>query len=323
MDWVRNNRFMAGFLAFLVVGAGALGYLLYTSYGHYNDVAQEYDRQVKELQRLQALKPFPDDEGLKKFSEFRQNYAAEVNALQVKLAAYEPPPDKETITPIQFADKLRKTVDDISGAAQGVGMALPTNFYMGFESYRNTPPDAAATPLLSRELDAMTELVQLLIKQRAVSLNLIKRAPLPREPGASNPAAASAASRAGGKPGSDLVVRYPVEIGFTSQPSSFHEVINAITSANRLYVIQALEIKNKEQKGPLREDPAAAATRNNPGFSQPPPPPGSQGVDPNGVPNPNLPAAGPPPLRYVVGLEKIDADLRLELVKVEPPSGVR
>ena len=156
-----------------------------------------------------------------------------------------------------------------------------------------------------------------------MSLNLIKRAPLPQEPGASVPAA-SAASRAPAKTaGSELVVRYPVEIGFTAQESTFHEVVNAITSANRLYVIRALEIKNKEPKGPPREDPAAAlAAQNNPGLGQPPPP-GSQGVDPNGVPNPNLPAAGPPPLRYIVGLEKIDADLRIELVRVAPPSGVR
>ncbi len=329
MDWIRNNKFMAGFLAFMLIGAAGLGYLLYTSYGHYDEVSQEYDKQVKEMERLQQLKPFPDSKGLEKYTQFREQYSSDVNALQAKLAAYEPPAEKEVPTPIQFAEKLRKTVDEISGAAQAVGMALPANFYMGFEIYRGAPPDAAVTPLLSRELDALTDLVRLLIKQRTVSLNSIRRAPLPREPGAANAPAAEAAAapgRPGGKPGpaaGNLIVRYPVEISFTAQPSAFHEIHNAITSADRLYVIRAVEVKNKEPKGPLRDDPSAVVQGGlNPGTPSTPPSPGAP--DANGVPAQQLPDKNvPPPLRYIVGLEKIDADLRIELVKVEPPAGAR
>ena len=322
MESIRNNKFTTVFAAIMVIGVGVLGYLLYSSYSHYDEVSQEYDKQVKELQRLQALKPYPDSKGLQKYSEYRQSYGAAVNALQAKLASFEPPPDQEVPTPIQFADRLRKTVEEISSAAQGVGMALPANFYMGFEAYRGAPPDAAVTPLLSRQLDAMVDLMRVLIKQRAVSLNVVKRAPLPREPGgptAPAPAAAGAPrSGANAAPAaSSLIVRHPVEIAFTAQPSAFREIVNAITAAERLYIIRALEIKNKEPKGPLREDPLAMQMTG--GVPQPPQPPSDPG--PNGVPNPPLPANGPPPLRYVVGLEKVDADLRIELVKVEPPQG--
>ena len=322
MDWIRNNKFMAGFLAFMVVGVGLLGYLLYTSYSRYDDVAQQYDRQVAELNRLQGLQPFPDDKGLKKFTELRHNYASAVSTLQSQLAAYEPPPENPPLTPIQFAEKLRKSVEDVSGAAQNVGMALPENFYLGFEQYRGAPPEAAATPLLSEELDAINDLVGLLLKQHVERLNAISRGRLPHEAGAVVAAPAAAVPpRPGPKaesPAAELVVRYPVDISFTAQPSAFRAILNEITSAKRLYVIRALQVKNQMDKAPLREDPNAAVVGGiDPAAAAAPEPPSA---DQNGVPVPPLPKKGSAPLRYIVGLEKIDADLRIELVKVEPPA---
>ena len=320
MDWIRNNKFMAGFLAFMVVGVGVLGYLLYTSYARYDEVSQQYDRQVTELKRLQQLSPYPDDNGLKKFVALRQSYAASVNTLQAKLAAYEPPPENPPLTPIQFADKLRKVVEERTSAAQAVGMALPDNFYMGFEQYRGSPPDVAAAPLLSQELDEIDDIVGMLLRQHVEHLTAINRAPLPHEPGG-DVAPAPNPARPGAKPAAadeDLIVRHPMEISFTAQPSAFREVLNQLTSASRLYVVRALQVKNQMDHGPLREDPNAAVVGGvNPQGA--PPPSGPPGLDKNGVPIPQLPAKEAAPLRYVVGLEKIDADMRIELVKVTPP----
>ena len=321
MDWIRNNKFMAGFLAFMAVGVGVLGYLLYTGYSRYDDVAEQYDKQVSELARLQNLQPFPDAKGLQKFTELRQNYSSAVKTLQMDLAAYEPPPENPPLTPVQFADKLRKVVEDVTSAAQNVGMALPENFYMGFEQYRGAPPDVAAAPLLSQELDAINDLVGLLLKQRVARLTSITRGRLPHEAGSfAAPAAPAANGRPGGKAeaAEDLVVRSPVEILFTAQPSAFHAVLNEITDAKRLYVIRAVQVKNEMDKAPLRDDPSLAVVggveqAGAPAAAEPP------SADQNGVPVPPLPKKGPAPLRYVVGLEKLDADLRIELVKIAPP----
>ena len=324
MDWIRNNKFMAGFLAFMVVGVGALGYLLYTGYSRYDEVAQQYDRQVAELKRLQQLQPFPDEQGLKKFTELRRSYASAVSTLQAKLAAYEPPPENPPLTPIQFADKLRKSVEDVTASAQNVGMALPENFYLGFEQYRGSPPEAAATPLLSEELDAINDLVALLLKQHVEHLTSISRGRLPHEAGGSAapvvPAAPGFPGRPGVKPESpvdNLVVRYPVGISFTAQPSAFRAILNEITAAKRLYVIRAIQVKNQMDKAPLREDPNAAVVGGtDPAAAAPAEPPSA---DQNGVPVPPLPKKGAAPLRYIVGLEKLDVELRIELVKIEPP----
>ena len=322
MDWIRNNKFMAGFLAFMAVGVGVLGYLLFTSYSHYDEVAQQYDKQVSELKRLQQLQPFPDEQGLKKFTERRKSYASAVSALQAKLAAYEPPPENPPLTPIQFADKLRKTVEDVSGAAQNVGMALPENFYMGFEQYRSAPPEASATPLLSQELDAINDLVGLLLKQHVERLTAISRGRLPHEAGGVvAPTSPVGPGRPAGKadPGTDdLVVRYPVDISFTAQPSAIRAILNDVTAAKRLYVIRAIQVKNQMDKAPLREDPNAAVVGGTDQAAATPAEPPA--ADQNGVPVPPLPKKGSAPLRYIVGLEKIDAEMRIEIVKVEPPS---
>ena len=321
MDWIRNNKFMAGFLGFMAVGVIVLGYLLYTGYSRYDDVAQQYNKQVSELERLQNLQPFPDAKGLQKFTELRRNYSSAVKTLQMNLAAYEPPPENPPLTPVQFADKLRKVVEDVTAAAQNVGMALPENFYMGFEQYRGSPPDVAAAPLLSQELDAINDLVGLLLKQHVARLTSITRGRLPHEAGGPTaPAAPAANGPRGGKAeaAEELVVRYPVEILFTAQPSAFHAVLDEVTSAKRLYILRAVQIKNEMDKAPLRDDPSLAVVggvdqAGAPAAAEPP------GTDQNGVPVPPLPKKGPAPLRYVVGLEKLDADLRIELVKIAPP----
>ena len=68
--------------------------------------------------------------------------------------------------------------------AQNSGVGLPEGFYLGFEQYRGSPPDAAATPLLDLQLDAVSNLVTILIKTRIDRLTSIKRAPLAQEGGA-------------------------------------------------------------------------------------------------------------------------------------------
>ena len=310
MNWVRNNRFLTGFLFVMLLGVGGLGYLLYTALDRYNTVDERYKSQVTELKRLQALPPYPDQANQVKYEEIRKNYAQAVRDLQSTLASYSPPPENPPLTPLQFQDRLRGVVEETIRQAQQAGVELPKEkFYLGFEQYSGTPPDAAATPLLSEELNAINDLVTGLIKNKhAEALISIKRAPVPGEPGAAS-AAAPAASP--GRPAAaptpaPLVVKYPIEIAFTALPNSFREALNAITSAKPLYIVRALQIKNQVDKGPARTvEPAPGAV---PVPGVPP--------DPNAPP---LPDKGPPPLRYVVGQERLDVILRIELTQVTPP----
>ncbi len=316
MNWARNNRFLAGFLVVMLLGVGGLGFLLYTALGRYSSVDEQYKTQVTELKRLQALQPYPDQANQAKYEDLRKNYSVAVHDLQADLASYEPAPETPPPTPLEFQDRLRKAVEDTTAAAQHAGVEISTKdkFYLGFEQYSSTPPDAAATPLLSYELNAINDLVGILLQnKRAETLTSIKRGPVPGETGST---AAAPAPAGPGKPAAataaPLVVKYPLEIAFSATPNAFREVLDTITTSKRLFVVRAVQVKNQVPTGPLRAVPeapgavpvAAAGDPNNPNNTQP------------------LPEKTAPALRYVVGQEKLDVILRIELAKVAPPAAV-
>ena len=260
MNWVRHNRFLAGFLAFVLLGAGGLTFLLVTTLGRYQQIDADYKTQVTELQRLQALEPFPDAASQKKYELVRKEYTAAVTALQKNLADHNPKPANPPPSPIQFQDRLRQVVGDVSTLAQNTGVGLPEGFYLGFEQYRGSPPDAAATPSARHparrdfqsgddpDQDAHRQAFPpssaRLSRRRAVAmLSLRQRSRRHRAgPGA-------AAMSAGGA----LVTKQSMEIAFTSLPSSLLESLNNITRDKGLYLIRALQVKNEVDKGPARD----------------------------------------------------------------------
>ncbi len=221
MDWIRNNNFLAAFLAVMVLGIGGLTYLLIDSMGRYDQVAQDYDTQVKELKRLQALKPFPDQANLASYQEVKKTYKQAVDELQAKLAASSRAPETPPRDPTQFQDRLRRVVDDVTKAAQLANVAYPDDFYLGFERYRNSLPDAVATPLLSRQLDNIQELVGILIKERVDRITAVKRVMLPQESGGGAAPVFTPAQSQNNKPGAnaagaaELVTKLPVVLEFT------------------------------------------------------------------------------------------------------------
>ncbi len=316
MNWVRNNRFLSAYLAVLLVCGGALGFLLFNSLSRYEQVNSDYKTQVDELKRLQNLKPYPDAVSQKMYDTAAHDYSAAVTSLQADLASHEPPP-APPISPIQFQDRLRQTVDDITHFAQQSGVALPEGFYLGFDAYRSSPPDAAVAPLLNGQLDAVTDLVTILIKARVDKLSALRRAPLPQEnPGAAAAAAAPGRPEAPVSTGANLTSKQTLEISFTPQPGSFRDALNTIVHNKRLFIIRALQVKNQSPTGPPRDEGA-----NVPGGPGAPaastPAPTAPG--PDGVPNPPLPEKGAP-LHYVVGQEKLDVTARLDLIRVQPPA---
>ena len=318
MNWARNNRFLAGFLAVMLVGVAGLGYGLYTAMSRYTAVDEQYKTQVTELKRLQSLQPYPDSSNQTKYEGIRKDYAQSVRDLQTTLAAYEPPAENPPPTPLQFQDRLRGAVEETVGTAQRAGVELPKEkFYLGFEQYSGTPPDAAATPLLSQELNAINDIMAVLLRNKHIeALASIKRSPVPGEAGAASAAPAPAVP---GRPtaataAAPLVVKYLVEFEFTALPNSFREILNSITTSNRLYVVRAVVVKNQMDKGPVRQLPTPPPEQ----LAAAAPPPGAAATPPD--PNaPPLPEKGPPRLQYVVGQERLNVTMRIELTKVTPP----
>src|SRR5579862_7796751 len=123
MNWIRQNKFLAGFIGVMVVGIGVLGFLLYSGYSQFSDVSDTYTQQATELHRLVTLVPYPDQANVKKMQELKNAYRDAVLGLQKDLVSYQFP--LEPLAPEAFQDRLRVSVGNVKAKADAVGAKLP------------------------------------------------------------------------------------------------------------------------------------------------------------------------------------------------------
>ena len=143
MNWIRENKFLTAILVLTLAGAALLLYLLTGARSEFAETSERYQRQAAELRRLQALKPYPDQENLDQLTQQRDAFIAEVNSLRSTLAAMKYPMTDPS--PEEFQDILRATVSEVQEMARAQNVALPEGFYLGFPQYQASPPRAEAT----------------------------------------------------------------------------------------------------------------------------------------------------------------------------------
>ena len=181
MNWIKQNKFLSGFIAVMVIGVGALGYLLFTAKSRYDEGRSDYETKVQELAGLEGLKPYPEAENLKQFEEQKKEHAAAIAALHKNLAAAQIP--IEPLTREAFQDKLREAVTRITTKAKDSGVGLPAMFYLGMEKYQTEPPLPEAAPALGRQLKALEFVLTKMIDDGVASVSKFDRESLPEEEG--------------------------------------------------------------------------------------------------------------------------------------------
>lgn len=261
MNWVQKNPFLTGYLAVTVIGAGALGYLLFSAHSNYTQVSENYDAQVARLQQLQNRTPFPSAENNAAYEKLTKEYQAKFEELQADVAKMQLP--LEQISPQAFQDRLRAVVSEVEQKAEQNGVTLPDGFYMGFDKYQATPPsDQAAAPLL-RQLGGIKKVVDALLDVKVSSIVSISRPPLPEESGTTSeptpePARRSTSGRrdAGAAPATDVVKSSSFDIVFEADQPRTRQALNSIVGSDTLFVIRNLTITNSAQEGPSRVAPA-------------------------------------------------------------------
>jgi hypothetical protein len=316
MNWIKSNKGLTGFLAVSTVLAGALSFLVFRANEKYAASSNKYAVLLGQLNGLQRQRPYPDQVSLKALQLQKREHQESIFELQRRLNAMELP--LNPLTEVQFQDTLRDTVQRVSAKAAANGMKLPEKFYMGFDQYQGEPPRREAAPALGRELKAIESILVRLAESHVNSLTKLERIPLPEET-AKQKAGDGAKDLKGGrgaKDGRQLASKAPFEVSFVSTQNAFRTAFNNIVSSKEQFFIPRLvEIRNEKDKGPLKSDsssnplpPAASA------------PPGSLPEPASNAPTGSQPAthadagASQPELRYLVGEEKIEVTLWLELV---------
>ena len=333
MSWFQENKFLTGLLIVTLVVAGALGFLMTSAQTAFADAQSRYDELSSEFTRLQNSAPYPAEENVKKMQAVREQHAAAITALQKDLAAAELP--LKPMTPEEFNDALDKAVQRVTTKAgeAGVGLKSGEKFYLGFDKYEREVPRPEAAAPLGRQLEAIELVINLLIDNRVSEVTDLKRETLAEEgvPAGSSPPARpdreSASSRSDkgdkGDKDKDLVTRNSFDLTFVASEPRAHHVINAIVASRQQFFIpRSVALKSERTEGPPRVDPNAPQPAFTPPPADPavpPAPPGNAPAPGSAAPAPGV-AAAPAVVKYVVGDEKLQVAMKIDVVDFsEPP----
>lgn len=313
MNWVKENKFLFAFLMFMLVGIGALGFLLMSARSQYEEALTGYQETASELSRIQKSPIFPNQKNLDKLVAQKKQATAEATKLAQALASQQIP--AEEMSPAAFQDKLKAAVSALKAKAAQASppVKLPTEgFFLGFNKYETAPPDAEAAVQLGRQLKVLDWVLGKLIESRVAEIKSLERPELPEEKGK---AKVEEKKGAPSKSEKKVAVRKnPFEVVFVADQANFKQVLNALVDYRGQFIIpRAIVVKNEKDKGPARVaagiaglDPAGAAA-----------PPAATNPDGTAAAAP-APAAGTAPVAasatYIVGEEKIEVRLFLEAV---------
>lgn len=302
MNWIKENKFITGFFAVMLVGLSVLGYFLFSAMGGFDEATTRYNGLATELDRLQSLPVSPSQKNLTALGGQKDEAVKAIAAFQSSLAAKSFP--VEPMTPEQFQDKLKATKNSVTEKAQGTPQ-LPAKFFLGFDVYETRPPDKDAAAPLGHELKAIEWIFMQLIESKVTEVKSIKRDPLPEESGKGR------SGDKADKKGKALVNSHPVEIAMHCQQKALAPFLNTLISpkAPQFYIVRTISVKSQSEKGPQK---VAANT------PPPPPPTPPAGTPPTGAaPAPAQPQAAS---TYIVGEEQIDVTLQIEIVDFAEPT---
>src|SRR5438105_1362760 len=131
MDWIRENKFLTGFFAVVLIGVIGLGYLLYSAMGRKSDVDTQYQDKAATLKQLESSAPYPAEENIQKYRDQKKTLDTQIAGLQERLKTMEFP--VEPLIATQFQERLRASIAATPAKAKAAGVALPEEgLAMGF-----------------------------------------------------------------------------------------------------------------------------------------------------------------------------------------------
>src|SRR5580700_4900945 len=106
MNWISENKFLAGFIGFMIVGVGALGYLLFGAISDFSTQQAAYTGAMRKLDELQKRIPYPNDKNYQTYKGQGDQLKVVIDSLNQDLAKVQFPIDP-AVTPQQFQKNLQ------------------------------------------------------------------------------------------------------------------------------------------------------------------------------------------------------------------------
>lgn len=318
MDWIRDNKPLAAILGVILLGSLGLGYLLFSSWSGYTESSETYQAVGVQINNLKSEKLAPTEANLKSKQAAVTAYATEVNKLGGALLFLQAP--VEPIKEIEFQAKLKAKISDTRTQAAAAKMQLPADFAFGFDEYTGKlPVSAAAATELSGYLDALNELVQLLMKSGVQSVDLLQRSKLAIE--TQSAATAQPANNNFGRQvqaAAPILDKRQVVLNLTLDQGPLQLLVSKLTNPEDMKyftTLRLLRIENQVQDGPLRKDVKIAP----PATTVPGQPATDPSADPNKKEAPSDEIKPPEPgyrdAIQVFGNESLKVRMEIDLVR--------
>ena len=260
MNWIKENKFLAGFLVVMLIGIGVLGYFVFDAMGRVETAQENYTKQAAELKRLQNLPLSPNKKNLDALVAQKSEASKVIAEFQTSLGAQSFP--LVPMTPEEFQDKLKATKTAILERATEGNTKLPEKFFLGFDAYETRPPAAEAAAPLGRQLKAIEWVLNQVFANHIMELDgkdPMKRQLLAEESGrkAEEPPKKGAGPARKDKP---LVVTHSFELKMVCRQQQLAGLLNAIVGpkAPQFYIPRLLQVTNEKPKV-LKAEPAKDA----------------------------------------------------------------
>ncbi len=323
MSWIQENRFAAGLGGITAVAAIGLAVWISKAGSSYTAAKEEYATSAGEVARMEGEKLYPNEDNQQAKKKAVDDYDKAVQDLQKSFAPYRAatPPN---VDPAEYSELLAKAKDTAAKAFEAAKVELPAEFFLGSEAYTTSPVKKEATGILTYQLEAISQLAANLAAAAPTKLINIHRPLLVEEEGK--------VFDTKGKSFRAL----PVEISFNGTESSLRKFLSSLDDSGKFYyVVRSMRVINEKTKAPTAADgnfkteeeaaPDAGGGAADPfggagGFVLPgeeaatPPPAGDAAA---ATPAPAAPAAADDGaiLQQVLGSEKINVFLRIDIIQ--------
>jgi hypothetical protein len=288
MLWIKRNLFLAvgGLVALLLLGGGV--YYLLSAQGRKKSIQEEWEANKAELDRLQAQKPFPNADNIKRAKE----EADKLRAAAGQLHRFFKPVPAEKVTGTAFLSYRDNTLAELQRLAEQAKTGLPSrNYSFSFETQKPKTSFGDGTfPAIPEQMAEVKALCRVLFDAHVDPLWNIRRARVSKDDEVSNAASDYLALRVETNAATGTVTS-PYELTFGCLSSDLSLVLQGLGASTHGFIVKAIHV-----------EPAAQAAANAPGGNPavgPGPPPGNPpprripGRPPAGRLPP--PAAGVPP----------------------------
>jgi hypothetical protein len=267
MLWIKRNLFLAvGGLVALVLFGGGIFYFL-TAQGRKKSIVEEWEANKAEMDRLQAQKPYPNQDNIKRVKEETEKLRAAVGQLH----RFFSPVPAEKVTGTAFLSYRDNTLAELQRMADQAKTTLPArNYSFSFETQKPKTSFRPGTfPAIPEQMAEVKALCKILFDTHVDPLVNIRRAKVSEDDEASTAATDYLALNIETNAETGAVSS-PYELSFGCLSSDLAVVLQRLATSPHGFIVKAVHVE------PMAQPAGAAPAPGQPPGPQPQPPLGPQ-----------------------------------------------